>query len=139
MRILSLPAITTAITPAAVSAVYQSRGAPIDMTLQATFNFGSGVGTTCDCFVQTSVDNLQWCDIANFHFDTSSARNLFNLSSNTSVTNQATPTDGTLTANTCTDGLLGHWFRCKYSSSGLYAGGTSLMIDAVSSSRLEKW
>ena len=137
MRILSLPAITAAIVTT-TSPVYQSRGAAIDMTLQANFTYGSG-GVACDCWIQTSVDNLRWCDIANFHFDTSSARYLFNLTSSTPVTSQYTPTDATLDPNTAVDGLLGHWFRCKYSSSGIYAGCTSLMIDAVSSGRLEKW
>jgi len=49
------------------------------------------------------------------------------------------PTDGTLGANTAIDGILGHLFRCKYSSSGVYGGTTSLAVDAVSGNRLEPW
>ena len=135
-RLLSLPAITAAITTA-VTPVYQVKGgAPHDLTLQAAFTWGSG-GTSVDCWVQTSIDGSNFFDVANFHFGGASARYIFNLSSNTPVTSEYTPTDGTLTANTCVDGLLGHLFRCKYSSSGIYAGGTSLAIDALSSSRLE--
>ena len=76
---------------------------------------------------------------ANFHFTTTSARAIFNLTSLTPVTSEYTPTDGTLGANTAIDGILGHLFRCKYSSSGVYGGTTSLAVDAVSGNRLEPW
>jgi hypothetical protein len=58
------------------------------------------------------------------------ARVLFNLSALTPRSSQYTPTDGTLDANTCIDGIIGHLWRCKYSTTGLYAGGTTLRIDA---------
>jgi hypothetical protein len=136
MRLLNIP-ITAAISPAAVTRTFQTMGGPpSDMTMQATFTYGSG-GTACDAFVQTSVDGTNFFDVANFHFDGSSQRYIFNLSSTTPVTSEYTPTDGTLTANTAVDGLLGHLWRIKYSSSGLYAGGTSLVVDMLSSSRLE--
>jgi hypothetical protein len=134
VRLLSI-AITTAIATT-TSPVYQAIGNVLDMTLQANFTRGSG-GAACDVFVQTSIDGVNWTDIANFHFTTSSQRYMFNLSSSTPVTAQYTATDGTLTANTCVDGILGSQFRCKYSSSGTYGGNTSLTIDAVSSARLE--
>jgi len=38
---------------------------------------------------------------------------LFNLSSATAVTTQYTPTDGTLAANTCKEGLFGNMYRAK--------------------------
>jgi hypothetical protein len=61
-----------------------------------------------DVWVQTSNDGgTNWTDIANFHWAPSGSRLLFNLSSATPVTTQYTPTDGTLTANACRDGLLG--------------------------------
>jgi hypothetical protein len=108
------------------------------MTLQASFVYGSG-GTSCDARVQTSIDGATWTDIANFHFTTSNARGIFNLSALTPHTSQVTPTDHTLGANSCVDGILGHLFRIKYSSSGVYAGNASLTVDAVSSSRMEPW
>ncbi len=55
------------------------------------------------------------------------------------MTSEYTPTDGTLGANTAIDGILGHLFRCKYSSSGVYGGTTSLAVEAVSGNRLEAW
>ena len=137
MRLLSLPAITAAIS-LTTSPVFATGGNAVGgLTLQANFTYGSG-GVACDCWVQTSIDGTNWCDIANFHFDSSSQRYLFNLSSLTPVTSQATGSDATLTANTAVDGILGNWFRCRYQSSGTYSA-TSLMIDALSNSRLEKW
>ena len=111
-------------------AAAQLLDAPRSALLQATFNYGSG-GTTVDAWVQTSVDGgATWIDVANFHFTTASARYLFNLSSLTPVTTEATPTDGTLAANTSKDGFLGPLWRVKTTSTGTYAGGTTLQIDA---------
>jgi hypothetical protein len=134
VRLLSLP-ITTAAGPL-TSAVFQSIGpSPQDLTLQANFIYGSG-GTAVSAFVQTSIDGLVWCDIANFTFAGSSQRYVFNLSSLTPVTSQYTPTDGTLGANSAVDGVLGHLFRCKTTSTGTYAN-TTLTIDAASNARIE--
>jgi hypothetical protein len=58
-----------------------------------------------------------------------SVRKLYNLSSLTPVTTVYTATDGTLAANTAKDGLLGAWWRVKYTTVGVYAGGTTLTID----------
>lgn len=109
---------------------------PRNLTAQAVFTYGSG-GTSVDAYLQTSVDGgATWFDIANFHFTTASAKALFNLSSQTPVTTQfTTPTDGSLTANTSKDGLVGPLFRVKLMSVGTYAGGTTLRIDVCSSDR----
>ena len=53
---------------------------------------------------------------------------LFNLSSATPATTQYTPTDGSLAANTCKDGLLGNMYRAKYTTTGTYA---AMRIDLV--------
>jgi hypothetical protein len=47
------------------------------------------------------------------------------------VTTQYAPTDGTLTANTAKDCLLGNMYRAKYTTTGTYAGNTSVRIDLV--------
>jgi hypothetical protein len=47
----------------------------------------------------------------------------------TPVTTQYTPTDGALAANTAKDGVLGTQYRVKYSSTGTYAGNTTLNVD----------
>lgn len=74
---------------------------------------------------------------ANFNFATTSARVLYNLSSATPRTTQYTPTDGALDPNPCIDGIVGHLWRCKYSTTGLYAGGTTLRIDAFTGTHFD--
>ena len=76
---------------------------------------------------------MPWTDIAECGFTTSSARKLYNLSGLTPVTSVYTATDGTLTANTSKDGLLGPWYRAKWTTVGTYAGGTTLAVDVVGS------
>jgi hypothetical protein len=134
-RLLTLSPITTAISTATTTPV-KTVGAPGSMTIQANFTYGSA-GSSVDCWVQTSLDNSNWIDVCNFHLDGSSQRYLFNLSAETPITSQYTPTDGSLSANTAVDGILGNRWRVKYSSSGTYAGGTSLTIDAIASNRME--
>jgi hypothetical protein len=129
MNILPAMAITAAISPALVSSAVKLNGAPRSLTVQANFIYGSG-GTTVDAYLQTTLDGgATWCDIANFHFTTSSARKIFNLNSQTPETTQVTPTDGSMTANTAQDGVLGSQFRVKYQSSGTYGGTTTLQVD----------
>jgi hypothetical protein len=108
---------------------------PRSLLVQANFTYGSG-GTSVDAYLQTTADGgATWIDLANFHFTTSSARKLLNLSSLTPVTSIATPTDGSLASNTAVDGLIGSSLRIKYTTVGTYAGGTTLKID-VSTVRL---
>jgi hypothetical protein len=84
--------------------------------------------------VQTSVDGVaSFTDIANFHSTTGSLKKVVNLSTLTPVTSGYTPADGSLTANTAVDGLLGTQFRVKYATARTYAGGTSLAVDVVAS------
>jgi len=130
LQLLPPITITGAIATPAVGEVANIGSAPRNLTLQATFTYGSG-GTTTDAYVQTTLDGgLTWMDIANFHFTTSSATAVINLSAATPQTSQKTPADGTLASNTAVDGVLGPRFRVKYKSSGTYAGGTALRIDA---------
>lgn len=126
--------VTTAVTTQ-VSATFQlragpsQRSLPASLTLQASFTYGSG-GTTADAWVQTSLDGgTTWCDTAHFSFTTSSARSVTSVTSSKSFT-QAAPTDGTLAAGTVNDGLFGPLWRVKYTTTGTYAGGTSLRVDA---------
>lgn len=123
---------TTAVT-AQVTSTFQLRpgpsgGLPSNMALQGTFTYGSG-GTSADAWVQTSIDGgTTWTDVADFHFTTSSARFIYNLSSATPVTTEYTPTDGSLASNTSKDGVIGSQWRVKYTTVGTYAA-TTLRVD----------
>jgi len=127
--LLSVPITTpNAAVAGPVLQVGRRAGVPNNALLQGKLTYGSG-GTTIDAWVQTSLDGgVTWCDVANFHFTTASARFVFNLSSTTVITTQATPTDGTMAANTSSSGLIGPRWRVKYSSTGTYAG-TTLEVD----------
>jgi hypothetical protein len=131
MNLLNLKAIGAAIG-LAVSNPVKFLVAPRNVCVQGNFTYDSG-GTTVDAFVQTSLDNgATWCDIAQFHFTTASARFLYNLNSQTPITAEATPTDGALAANTSKDGILGNQIRVKYATTGTYGGASALSVDMQS-------
>jgi hypothetical protein len=128
MTILANLPITTAVA-AQVTAPVEFDVKPLSAALQANLVYGSG-GTTIDAWVQTSLDGgATWTDVANFHLTTSSARKIVNLSSLTPETTQVTPTDGSLSANTAQDGVIGSLWRVKYTTTGTYAGSTTLRVD----------
>jgi hypothetical protein len=129
-------AITGPVTAQVTPAMQFRDGLPASAVLQATFTYGSG-GTTVDAWVQTSFDGgSTWCDAANFHFTTASLNALYNLNANTSITTALTLTDGTLAANTSKDGVLGPLWRVKYTTTGTYAGGTTLLVAITARGRL---
>jgi hypothetical protein len=137
MQLLTV-AITTAVGPL-VSSNFQIRGGaagvdyPTNMALQANFTYGSG-GTSANAWVQTSLDSgITWIDIANFSFATASLRKVINLNPALSVPSFS-PTDGTLAPpDSVKDGIFGNFWRVKYTTVGVYAGGTTLRIDAQTS------
>lgn len=127
--LLNLP-ITTAVT-AQKTTPLQVEVEPLSANFQFVFTYGSS-GTSADAYVQTSFDGgTTWCDVINFHATTSSLTYIYNLSALTVVTSKATPSDGTLTANTSVDGLFGNLWRVKYTTTGTYATSTSLRVDMV--------
>ncbi len=99
------------------------------VTLQANFTYGSG-GTTVKADVETSLDQgVTWVAIARFAFSTASAEKLFNLSGLTPKTTAVTP--GTLSDDAVVDGILGDRLRCRITSTGTYAGNTSVSVRAA--------
>lgn len=125
VNLLNNYAITTALSIAAIpSSQLKLVDAPTSLAVQANLAYGSG-GTTIDAYLQTSLDGgSTWIDIANFHFTTANARFAYNLNSQTAVTTEYTPTDGSLSANTSKDGILGPLYQVKLVSTGTYAGTT---------------
>lgn len=103
----------------------------LGVTLFARLAYGSG-GTTVKAYVQTSIDQgSSWIDVACFAFGTASEVQTFNLSGLTPKTTQYAPTDGSLTDDTCVDGILGDRLRCKVVVVGTYAGSTMLSVRAA--------
>ncbi len=99
------------------------------VTLQANFTYGSG-GTTAKVDVETSLDQgTTWINIARFAFTTSSAEKVFNLSALTPVTTVYTP--ATLGDDAVKDGIVGDRLRCRITTTGTYAGNTSVSVRAV--------
>jgi hypothetical protein len=125
-------AITTTTTP--VLQFRSTLALPVNLAVQCTFVYGSG-GTTADAYLQTSLDGgVTWLDVYHCSVTTASLHQVVNLSSNTPVTTPFTPTDGTLAANTVSaSAVFGSQWRCKYVSTGTYAGGTTLRIDVATS------
>lgn len=122
--------ITTAQTASTKTAV-RGLAAAKAVGLQCVFTYGSG-GTTAKVYVQTSFDaGATWVDIAMFDHATTSLNRTYNLSALTPVTTVYTVTDGTLTANTAKDGLIGDQLRVKFTSTGTYAGTTTMAVYAI--------
>ena len=64
-------------------------------------------------------------------FTTATKRRLHNLRASTPVTTPYTMTDGTLTDDTCKDGIIGNIYRVKVTTIGTYAGSTTLTVTAI--------
>ena len=125
-----LPAVTiTTAVSGSVGQTFCARNPGFaNLGIQAKFVYGSG-GTSATAYVQTSIDDgVTWIDIASLQFTTSSATKVVNLTSGTPITTPATPTDGSLTANTVVNGVIGNRYRVKYTTVGTYAGGTTLSV-----------
>jgi hypothetical protein len=126
-------ALTTAVTGSVITdandvAYLEDLEGMIAATLQVKFAYGSG-GTTCKVYVQTSLDQgSTWVDVACVALTTASATKIINLSGLTPKTTAATPSDGAMTDDTCLDGVLGDRWRAKITSTGTYAGSTTLSV-----------
>ena len=119
--------ITTALTSSAQTAIDDLEGMTA-VSLVAILSYGSG-GTTAVAVVQTSVDGgTTWYDVARFDFATSSETKVANLSG---LLSKAVTAYAALSANSVFDGILGDRLRCVITTTGTYAGGTTLSVRAV--------
>jgi hypothetical protein len=125
-------AVTTAVTNSVITSGVSPAGAAqafIDrlegmqnLAIFANFTYGSG-GTTCAVVVQTTFDDVNWIDIARFDFTTASASKVANLSA---ALSKAVTAVAALGSEGVLDGILGAKLRARVTSTGTYAGNTSI-------------
>lgn len=128
-----LPSVTLAAAVAdRVSEVFEFDPLGVrSVSMQARFVRAAG-GTTCDVFVQTSLDGgTTWIDIAQFAFLITTATEVSVCQRGIAVAAALTPVDGTLADGTILDGVIGDRLRVKYTTTGTYSGASSLAVDAV--------
>lgn len=129
-------AITTALTGEVITSAPDIQGQTqeyldnlegmLAATLSVNFVYGSG-GTTCIVTVETTLDQgTTWTEVARFAFATASEHNQVNLSGLTPVTTVYTP--AALSSDSVKDGIMGDRWRAKVTSTGTYAGNTSVSV-----------
>lgn len=130
LALLAETTITTAVTGTTTTAVVDLEGMKY-LGVQALFTYGSG-GTTAKFWVQTSFDaGTTWTDIQCFSYTTTSATKFQVVKAAIAVAADQSIQDAALAANTILDGVLGDRLRIKYTTTGTYAGSTTIKIDAV--------
>lgn len=121
-----LAAAVTGLVGESVAVPYGARS----LAVLANFAYGSG-GTATKAYVQTSLDGgATWVDVMAFAFTTSAAKKISAVRDNIALAAAYTPTDGSLTDDTIKDGLLGDRIRVKLTTTGTYAGASSLKLTA---------
>lgn len=103
------------------------------LSIEANFVYGSA-GTTVKVWIQTSLDGGgSWVDIANFAFLLASLRTVHTviIPAVVATRTNVTPLDGSLADNLIQDGILGDQIRAKLTTTGTYAGGTTLNVNFV--------
>jgi hypothetical protein len=93
----------------------------------SVFDWGSG-GTNLKLFLQTSIDNgATWADVANHAYLAADLARISVVSAFVAPGSQAfAPTDAALGDNLVVNGLFGDRLRIKYTSTGTYAGNTTI-------------
>lgn len=121
--------ITEGVTAAGVAqALIDRLEGMMAVTLFCEFVYGSG-GTTCIVIVQTSINQSDdWIDVARFDFATATRSVVCNLSGLLSKGVTAVAALGSEGVN---DGVLGDRLRCKVTSTGTYAGNSSVSVRAA--------
>jgi hypothetical protein len=123
--------VTTAVSGVVFGAVIPALLGLKSLTCQAIFTYGSG-GTAAKFYVQTSLDNgVTWTDIMSFAFATATLTKQSSTKFTVALAPAITPTGGTLADNTILDGLIGDQVRVLGTTTGTYAGGTTISISAV--------
>jgi hypothetical protein len=129
-------AVQATVITAAIAGVVVGAAVPLlaglkYLTCQAVFTYGSG-GTTAKFWVQTTIDQgATWIDIMSFAFTTATATKVSAVTISTALAAAVTPGSAALADNTILSGLLGSQIRVLGTTTGTYAGGTSIAIGAV--------
>lgn len=135
---LGTATVTAAVTDSVITEGVSAAGAAqalIDrlagmksVSLFAEFTYGGG-GTACIVVVQTSLNQgADWIDIARFDFATANGQKTANISAEAAAAIAAV---AALSAEGKLDGILGDRLRCKITSTGTYAGNTSVNVRAA--------
>ena len=122
-------AITAAITASVENEISGLYGVK-SLVMETNFVYGSS-GTTCKVWLQTSLDGgTNWIDVIQHDFATTSARKVSTIDVDAAAT-AVTPTDAALGADAIVDGILGDRWRVKVTTTGTYAGSTTLSVHIV--------
>jgi hypothetical protein len=131
ITILPTKTITTALTGFVTDVFRFGNAFPKVITVYATFVYGSS-GTTVKAWLQTSLDDgATWIDVMNFAFLLASLNKVAQVNNFVAQASVLTPTDGTLADNTIVNGILGPRLRLKITTTGTYAGDTTLALTAM--------
>ena len=125
LTLLPATTITTAVT--GVTTVAFPVAGLRDLLVEAIFTYGSS-GTNAKFWVQTRTAGGTWRDIMNFAFTTATATKWSKVSIATALAAARTASDAALTDDTILDGFIGAEIRLKYTSTGTYAGGTTISV-----------
>lgn len=120
--------ITTGTSPAGASQAFLDRFEGIENALlYVGFVYGSG-GTTAILKVQTTINDVEWIDIARFDFATTNRSAVANLSA---LLSKAVTTIAALSAEGVNDGVLAPKFRATLTTTGTYGGTTTITCRMV--------
>ena len=102
-----------------------------DVLVEAIFTYGSA-GTSAKFWVQTRTKGGTWRDVMNFAFATTTATKWSKCSIGIALVAARATSDAALADDTILDGFLGDEIRVKYTTTGTYAGSTTIQILASS-------
>lgn len=123
LALLTTTSLTTAVTGVTTTPITGLDGMNY-VAVEFKFVYGSG-GTNLTMYVQTSFDEgVTWVDIMCCQVLTTTATKAFAVQTSVALTANTSLTDGSLSANSILNGVLGDRLRLKYTSTGTYAATT---------------
>ncbi len=127
--LLPTTTITAAVT-GTLGRALEIRRAAKALLLEAAFVYGSA-DTTLKLWAQTRVLGGTWRDIANFAFATTTATKWSAVYVYTALAAATAVSDAALGDDTILNGFIGDEIRVKYTSTGTYAGDTTITLRAT--------